>query len=106
MLPARSQHAQARHQGRATNTIIEEWVLAYGTRVRSHGAEVAFIDKAARKRLRHALGGERAVRLLERHWDTYLVLADDGRIVTTSHRTRRIRRQWSLLSVQKDFLPK
>ncbi|WP_281854622.1 hypothetical protein [Acetobacter pasteurianus] len=89
---ARSRHAETRQQGRATLPLFESLLLDYGTRMRTAGADIVFLDKAARKRLCHAVGGKRGLRLLERHLNQYLVVSDEGQIITTGHRTRRINR--------------
>lgn len=60
--------------------------------MRSHGADIVFLDKAARKRIRNEIGGARGMRLFDRHWNAYLAVADDGRIITTGFRTRRVKR--------------
>lgn len=60
--------------------------------MRSHGADIVLLDKPARKRIRHAVGGERGLRVFDRYWNAYLVVADDGRIITTGIRRRRVKR--------------
>ena len=90
----RTAHATARHQARATLPLFESLVLDYGTRVRSNDADIVFLDRAARKRIRHAVGGERGMRAFDRYYKRqYLVVADDGRIITTGYLTRRIPRR-------------
>ena len=93
MIPNRTQHGQRQHQRRATLGLFETLVLDHGTRLRSHGADVVFLDKAARKRIRREVGGNRGMRVVERYLNSYLVVADDGRIVTTGYRTSRIKRR-------------
>ena len=89
---ARTRHATQRHQGRTPPALFEALLLDHGCRLRRHGADVVFLDKAARKRLREELGGNRGLRLFE-HWtNSYLVVADNGQIITTARRNRRIRR--------------
>lgn len=85
-------HASERHQGRATLPLFESLVLDYGTRIRSRGADVVFLDKAAKKRIREAVGGERGMRLFDRYLSQYLVVNDEGRIITTGYRTKRLNR--------------
>jgi hypothetical protein len=88
----RTRHATERHQGRATPALFESLLLDHGSRLRRHGADVVFLDKTAKKRLRQELGGDRGPRILERWANTYLVVGDDGRSVTTARCTRRIKR--------------
>ena len=92
MVLERTEHADKRHQARATLPLWESLILDHGTRVRSHGADVVFLDKAARKRIRREVGGDRGMRVFDRYWASYLVVADDGRIVTTGFRTSRVKR--------------
>lgn len=89
----RTAHAEQRHQAGATLTLWESLVLDYGARVRSGGAELVFLDKAARKRISREVGGQRGMRPFDRWTSQYLVVADDGRIVTAAPRTRRIKRR-------------
>ena len=51
--------------------------------MRSHGADIVLLDKPARKR---------GLRVFDRYWNAYLVVADDGRIITTGIRRRRVKR--------------
>lgn len=88
----RTQHATQRHQGRTTPALFETLLLDHGSRLRRHGVDVVFLDKAARKRLREELGGDRGLRLFERWTNSYLVVGDNGQIITTARRNRRIRR--------------
>jgi hypothetical protein len=94
MAPDRTQHGQQQHQRRATPGLFECLLLDHGTRTRSHGADLVFLDKAARKRIRSAVGGDRGLRVFERymHANSYLIVADDGRIVTTGYRTNHVKR--------------
>lgn len=89
---ARTRHATQRHQGRTTPALFETLLLDHGSRLRRHGADVVFLDKAARKRLREELGGDRGLQLFERWTNSYLVVADNGQIITTARRNCRIKR--------------
>lgn len=85
----------ARQQQRAIPGLVVSLIHSEGSISASHdGSEIRFVDKAARRRIRRAIGGDRAYALLER-WlgQTYLVVAPDGSIITTGHRSRRIRRR-------------
>jgi hypothetical protein len=93
MVPERTQHGDTQHQRRGTLGLFEALLLDHGSRVRSHGCDVVYLDKAARKRLRREVGGDRGLRVFDRYCNNaYLVVADDGRIVTTGRRTRRVKR--------------
>jgi len=87
-------HGRQRLQQRAIPSIVVSLIHSDGSVRHSHdGSEIRFIDKAARRRIRQTIGGDRAYALLERWLDgTYLVVAADGSVITTGHRTRPIRR--------------
>jgi hypothetical protein len=67
-------------------------LLDYGSRQRSHGADVLFVDKPARKAIRRAFGGDRNMRLIEPYLNAKIIVSDDGAPITIAWRTRRIRR--------------
>ena len=86
-------HGAGRHQNRSTLPMVKSLVFDFGTRVRAKGADIVFLDRAARKRIRREVGGDRGMRVLENYLkNAYLVVADNGRIITTGWRTRRVRR--------------
>lgn len=88
-----SVHAETRLQQRATPPFVANLILQHGCRIRRHGADLVFIDKAARKEISSALGGPRSMRLVEPFLNRYLIIADDdGSIITVACRKRRIRR--------------
>jgi hypothetical protein len=87
-----SKHCQTRLSQRAIPSLIATLLLDHGSRMRHNGAEVLFIDKAARKDIRRAVGGDRNMRTVEPWLGTYLVVAYDGTLVTMGHRTHRLRR--------------
>jgi hypothetical protein len=84
-------HAQARCQQRAVRRDAIEKILDHGRPARVGGAESYFLDKAGRRRLREDLG-ECGFRAIERWLNAYVVVADDGRIITVARRIRRLRR--------------
>lgn len=84
-----SRHAEMRCQQRGIRAEIVDILLAYGRRRFSHGAEVYFMDKRARARARAELG--RAYARIADRLDTYVVVAEDGRLITAAKRLRRMR---------------
>jgi hypothetical protein len=82
-------HAEARIQQRAIPPIVVELLERFGSETRSGGADLLFLDKAARKLLRRHLG--RSFRSFE-YLDAYAVVSDQGRVVTVGHRSKRINR--------------
>lgn len=85
-------HARVRLQQRGIPEPVLECLLAYGRTVHDHrGAELVFFDHQARDRLRRTQGAE-AFKKLEPKLDTYVVIAENGVVLTVGHRTKRINR--------------
>ena len=91
-LPRMTRHASERRQQRSVPSLVTSLILEYGTTMRHAGADVVYLDKEARKRLRGAVGGERNLRIIEPWLNTYLVAGDDGEIITLARRQQRFRR--------------
>jgi hypothetical protein len=88
-----TRHGESRMQQRATPPLVASLILEHGCRIRSHGADLVFINKAARREISRALGGSRGMRLIEPFLNRYLIVADDdGSIITAACRKRRIHR--------------
>lgn len=83
-------HASIRCQQRGIRGEVVEALLAFGRRRTRHGAEVYFMDKTARSRALADLGRDGYRRIAD-GLDTYLVVADDGSIVTAAKRLRRLK---------------
>lgn len=86
-----SGHASTRLQQRGIPAFVIELLEACGSEHRCGGADSLFFDKAARKRLKHYLGGERSLRLIEPWLNVYAIVGDDGCVVTTAHKLKRYR---------------
>lgn len=84
-----SHHAATRMQQRAIPPFMIELLERFGTEERCGGADRIFFDKAARKRLERHLGGRRSIRHVEPWLDVYLVVGDNGKLVTVGHRLKR-----------------
>lgn len=84
-------HAAARIQQRIITVEAIEWLLDFGTSMRCRGADNFFFDKKARRRLAAVLDGA-DLRRAEKYLNAYAVVADDGCVITTARRTRRLRR--------------
>jgi hypothetical protein len=78
-------------QQRALSASAVSTVLTYGKEVRSRGASLFYLDRAARKQATADLGSD-AARLLCGRLDIFVVEGDEGKVVTVSHRTERVRR--------------
>ena len=87
-----TRHAQERLQQRAIPMLVVDLIRSNGSCMRHNGADIFFIDKEARRRLRRELGGDRSVRLLEPWLGHYLVIGDDGQLITAAARTGRLKR--------------
>lgn len=51
-----------------------------------------FFDKAARRRLARNLGGKQDLQAIERWMNVYIVVSDDGQLITAARQTARHRR--------------
>ncbi|CAH0266561.1 hypothetical protein [Roseomonas sp. CECT 9278] len=89
-----TRHGQRRMQQRAIPALVVSLIHSEGSVSQSHdGCEVRYVDKAARRRIRDALGGDRAYSMFERWFGrTYVVVSEDGAVVTAGHRKHRISR--------------
>ncbi len=85
-----SQHAQARMQQRSIPLNAIDVLMDYGDHRRRHGAEVYYLTKRSRTRVARDLGKPAFLRL-EKALDAYLVVADDGCVITTGHRHHRLK---------------
>ena len=85
-----SYHAQIRKQQRAVPQIIVEWLQDYGRVIRKAGADVYYLDKKARRKLRRDIGSV-PYRRMEDLLDAYVVIADDGSVVTVGWRYKRLK---------------
>ena len=83
-------HAQIRIQQRGIPAQAIEAILSYGKRKRHHGADVYFLDKPSRERLACSMG-QKVYSKLERSLNSYLVVSDEGAIITAAHRLQRLK---------------
>lgn len=86
-----TRHAAIRRKGRGIPPFVVNLLVEQGTCTRHDGADVYHVDKEARRRIRRVLG-DRIHAALEGYLDAYVVLNDDGRVITASWRTGRLRR--------------
>lgn len=96
-VPNMTRHGQTRLRQRGITVDQVVTLLAFGNEQRSHGASRFFLDRQARARI--AVEMPQALRSLP-SLDIHVVLADDGRLITAAHRTKRIRRD-----IRKTFRP-
>jgi hypothetical protein len=86
-------HAAKRCCQRGIPPLVVELLERHGTPFRCGGADRLVFDKAARRRLRRDLGGDRGLRVVERRLGVYAVVGDNGRIVTVAFQAARDRRR-------------
>jgi hypothetical protein len=82
-------HAQARCQQRSISSEVVDALLSYGERRRHQGADVYYLTKAARTRAAGALGTR--YQRMEKALNSYIVVGDDGQVITAGHRYRRLK---------------
>lgn len=84
-------HAVARLSQRAIPPQVIDLLMDYGTSIRNNGADRVFLDKSGRRRAERSLPKDELA-VLNRWSKVYLVVSDEGAIVTASHRRGRFRR--------------
>lgn len=82
-----TRHAQRRLQQRGIPLRAVDLVLRYGVRERSSGATSVFMNRDARSLLAKS-EGDGVVRELGHKLDIYLVVGDQGELVTAAYRSR------------------
>lgn len=87
-----TKHASKRIQQRGIPPLIVEWLVLFGDSMYWDGFEVKFFDKSGRKRLRKYVGHS-IFSSFDKYMKSYLMLGDDGVIVTVGHRTQRFKRK-------------
>lgn len=87
-----TRHASLRCRQRGIEPLTLELLARFGTEVHDgRGATVQYFDKASRRRMARALGHRAVARLAE--WTgAFAVVSNDGAVITTGHRTQRMRR--------------
>lgn len=86
-----TQHAETRLRQRSIPPVVVDILMDYGSSLRSEGADRLFMDKAAMRRAKRALPAN-DMAVLERFDRVYIVLSDEGSVITAAHRTGRFRR--------------
>lgn len=83
-------HAEARMQQRGISHQAVDALMAYGEYRRHRGAEVCYLTKQSRSRMLKDMG-KPAFMKLEKALDTYVVVSDEGAIITAGHRYHRLK---------------
>lgn len=85
-----SKHASNRSRQRCIPATIIDWIINYGVEKRSNGANTFFMNKKTRKAFKKDIGSivyNRIKDLL----DAYVVVADDGTIITAAWRQKHFK---------------
>jgi len=86
-----SEHAKQRCKERGISPFVVEMITSHGCHCWSHGAKKYFLDKAARKKVKHHLGSM-IYRRVEDKLNVYILVSEDDMIITAAHRNQRISR--------------
>lgn len=85
-----SNHAVIRSSQRGINCHVVDALLAYGVQKRHRGADIYYFDRQRRTRAAKAMCIER-FRQYEKSLNSYVVVSDDGCIITTARRLTRLK---------------
>lgn len=88
----RTRHAQARGQQRCVAHSVVDLLFEYGRLSRHRAADVYFFGRKERARLARSMPRP-VLTKVERKLNCYIVVGDDGRVITCGHRTRRLWRR-------------
>lgn len=87
-----SQHSRARMQQRGVPQPALELLVRYGTKEHDHkGSKILYFSHRSMRRIARELG-DKALTYLDKSFDLYAVMGDNGEIITVGHRYRRILR--------------
>ncbi|HCP77525.1 MAG: hypothetical protein CML16_17265 [Pusillimonas sp.] len=86
----KTQHAKIREQQRGISQLAVDLLLKFGVNEPAGGgAKKYYLDKGSRRRVKNYAGP--LAGLLDEHLDIYAVAGKDDTIITTGHRTKRVR---------------
>jgi len=93
--PPLSHHAAVRLQQRSIPPLVADLLDLYGARQPAgRGADIVYMDKAARRRMSQVLGSA-AVAALKPLLSAYLIESEDGEVITAGWRCARVQRDRS-----------
>lgn len=85
-----TQHAMIRMQQRGIGRLTIDYLLDHGRETYSNGgAKIIYFDKHTRLKLMANVSKSDRV-VLEKQSDAYLIIGEDGNVVTVGHRTKRL----------------
>jgi hypothetical protein len=85
-----TQHAVTRCQQRGIPSEVVDVLLTFGRRRFRHGAEICFMDQSSRRQAEETLGRLRFARIVDK-LNSYVVLSDEGTLITAAPRRRRLK---------------
>ncbi|ADE13967.1 conserved hypothetical protein [Nitrosococcus halophilus Nc 4] len=88
---ALTKHAQNRMQQRGIPPLAVELLMAYGRIEYQNGSQLLYFDNRSFKRVCKKLDAAR--KNIEQLAKAYLVIGENGQVITTSHRTKQIKRK-------------
>ena len=83
-------HAKARCQQRGIRSEVVDALISFGECKRHRGGDVYYMDRKARARARGSLNTTNYKRVVDQ-LDTYVVMADDGSIITAAKRRIKLK---------------
>lgn len=88
-----TRHASVRAQQRGIPRLVVDWLEAYGEEMHDQdGTIILHFSKRSRRRLERDVGRE-PVRRLSNYLRCYVVVSNDGAVITVGHRHKHICRR-------------
>jgi len=85
-----SKHAALRSHQRGINGEVIDALLAFGVQKRHRGADIYYFDRHSKARAARSLGDD-YFRQYEKSLNSYIVVSDDGCIITAARRLTRLK---------------
>jgi hypothetical protein len=85
-----TRHAEVRCQQRGIPAAVVNVLLMYGEQRYHRGASICFMNQVSRERAKNKMGHEQFAKIADR-LNSYVVLAENGDIITAAPRLRRLK---------------